>query len=295
MSILLRDDSRVLVQGFTGQEATFHSLRMIEYGTRIVGGVSPGKGGRTHLGLPVFNTAAEAAAKTGADVSIIFVPPFAAADAIMEAAAANIGLVVAVTEGIPVLDMIRVKHFLRDRPGRLLGPNTPGLISPGRTKVGIMPGPIHRPGRIGLMSRSGTLTYEAVKQISDFGLGQSTAAGIGGDAITGLAFVDLLELFRDDPETEAVVLIGEIGGTAEEEAASAIAAGYPKPVFAYIAGLSSPPGRRMGHAGAIIEGGAGRAEDKAKALAAAGVNLIPRPSEFGSVVAAYLSSKEKRS
>ena len=291
MSILVSDASRVLVQGFTGKEATYHSRKMIEYGTPIVGGVSPGKGGQDHLGRPVFHTVAEAAAETGADVSVIFVPSFAAADAIMEAAAANIGLIVAVTEGIPVLDMIRVKHFLRGFPSRLLGPNSPGVISPGKAKVGIMPGPIHQPGKIGLMSRSGTLTYEAVKQISAAGLGQSTAAGIGGDAITGLAFVDLLELFRNDPETEAVVMIGEIGGTAEEEAAAAIGAGYPKPVFAYIAGMSSPSGRRMGHAGAIIERGAGRAEDKVKALAAAGAVLIPRPSEIGTFVKKELGNR----
>jgi succinyl-CoA synthetase alpha subunit len=291
MSILINADSRVLIQGFTGKEGTFHSRKMIEYGTQIVGGVSPGKGGLVHLGLPVFNTVAEARSATGATASVLFVPPFAAADAIMEAAAAGIGLIVVITEGIPVLDMIRVKRFLSDISCFLLGPNTPGLITPGEVKVGIMPGPIHRPGRIGLMSRSGTLTYEAVRQISDTGLGQSTAVGIGGDPITGLNFVDLLEFFRADPETDAVVIIGEIGGTAEEDAAAVIADGYPKPVFAYIAGLTSPPGRRMGHAGAIIESGTGRAEDKARVLAEAGAIVITRPSEIGVVVKRELGER----
>ncbi len=288
MSILVDAGSRVLVQGFTGKEGTFHAQRMIEYGTQVVGGTSPGKGGRIHLERPVFNTVAEAREATGADVSVIFVPPFAAADAIMEAAAAGLGLIVVITEGIPVLDMIRVKAFLAGKPTAILGPNTPGIISPGRSKVGIMPGPIHQPGRIGIISRSGTLTYEAVRQISDTGLGQSTAVGIGGDPITGLSFVDLLELFRADTETAAVVMIGEIGGTAEEEAAEIVRNGYPKPVFAYIAGLTSPPGRRMGHAGAIIEGAMGRAEDKARVLSEAGAVVIPLPSEIGSTVASRL-------
>ena len=286
MSILIGADSRVLVQGFTGKEGTFHSIRMLEYGTRIVGGVSPGKGGRVHLDLPVFNSVDEARAVTEADVSILFVPPFAAADAIMEASAAGIRLIVGITEGIPVLDMIRVKKFLSGTNSLFIGPNTPGVISPGQAKVGIMPGPIHRLGRIGIMSRSGTLTYEAVRQISDAGLGQSTAVGIGGDPVTGLSFVDLLELFRADPETEAIVMIGEIGGTAEEDAAAVIRNGYPKPVFAYIAGRTAPFGRRMGHAGAIIEGGTGRAEDKAAILAEAGAVVIPLPSEIGAVIAA---------
>ncbi|MCX6565688.1 MAG: succinate--CoA ligase subunit alpha [Candidatus Aminicenantes bacterium] len=292
MSILIGADSRILVQGFTGKEGTFHSTRMIEYGTRIVGGVSPGKGGRVHLDLPVFNSVAEARAATEADVSVLFVPPFAAADAIMEAAAAGIRLIVGITEGIPVLDMIRVKKFLSGTNSLFLGPNTPGVISPGRAKVGIMPGPIHRPGRIGIMSRSGTLTYEAVWQISDAGLGQSTAVGIGGDPVTGLSFVDLLELFRADPETEAIVMIGEIGGTAEDDASAVIRNGYPKPVFAYIAGLTSPPGRRMGHAGAIIEGGTGRAENKAGILAEAGAVVIPLPSEIGTTVSAYFKRND---
>ena len=261
---------------------------MIEYGTRVLGGVSPGKGGGLHLGLRVFDTVAEARGETGADVSILFVPPFAAADAIMEAGAAGLRLIVAVTEGIPILDMIRVKAFLSGTESVFLGPNTPGLISPGQAKVGIMPGPIHRPGHIGIISRSGTLTYEAVNQITVAGLGQSTAVGIGGDPITGLSFVDLLEMFRSDPDTEGVVIIGEIGGTAEEEAAAYLRNGYPKPVFAYIAGLTSPQGRRMGHAGAMIERGTGRAEDKIRALAEAGAIVIDRPSEIGATVAERL-------
>ncbi|HPN15610.1 MAG: Succinyl-CoA ligase (ADP-forming) subunit alpha [Candidatus Aminicenantes bacterium ADurb.Bin147] len=288
MSILVGRDSRVIVQGFTGKEGSFHAQRMIEYGTRLVGGVSPGKGGRRHLGRPVFDTVRQARAASGADVSVLFVPPFAAADAIMEAAEAGISLIVAVTEGIPVLDVLRVRAFLRRTSSLLIGPNTPGVITPGRAKVGIMPGSIHRPGRIGILSRSGTLTYEAVRQISDVGLGQSTAVGIGGDAVTGLSFVDGLKLFRADPETDAVVLIGEIGGTAEEDAARLIRDQYPKPVFAYIAGLTSPPERRMGHAGAIIEGRAGRAGDKARALSEAGAIVIPLPSEIGATVAARL-------
>ena len=288
MSILVGRDSRVIVQGFTGKEGSFHAQRMIEYGTRLVGGVSPGKGGRRHLGRPVFDTVRQARAASGADVSVLFVPPFAAADAIMEAAEAGISLIVAVTEGIPVLDVLRVRAFLRRTSSLLIGPNTPGVITPGRAKVGIMPGSIHRPGRIGILSRSGTLTYEAVRQISDVGLGQSTAVGIGGDAVTGLSFVDGLKLFRADPETDAVVLIGEIGGSAEEDAARLIRDRYPKPVFAYIAGLTSPPERRMGHAGAIIEGRAGRAGDKARALSEAGAIVIPLPSEIGATVAARL-------
>jgi len=289
MSILIDRSSRVLVQGFTGKEGTFHAQRMIDYGTLVVGGTSPGKGGRIHLGRPVFNTVAEARAATEANVAVLFVPPFAAADAIMESAAAGIGVIVVITEGIPVLDMIRAKRFVAGTRAVFLGPNTPGIIVPGQTKVGIMPGPIHRPGRIGIMSRSGTLTYEAVRQISDASLGQSAAVGIGGDPITGLSFVDLLELYRADPETDAVVMIGEIGGTAEEEAAAVIRQGYPKPVFAYIAGLTSPPGRRMGHAGAIIEGETGRAGDKARILAEAGVVVIALPSDIGETVAAHIS------
>lgn len=288
MSILVDGKSGIIVQGFTGKEGTFHTRQMIEYGTRVLGGVSPGKGGGLHLGLKVFDTVAEARGETGADVSILFVPPFAAADAIMEAGAAGIRLIVAVTEGIPILDIIRVKAFLSGTKSVFLGPNTPGLISPGQSKVGIMPGPIHRPGHIGIISRSGTLTYEAVNQITVAGLGQSTAVGIGGDPITGLSFVELLEMFRSDPDTEGVVLIGEIGGTAEEEAAAILRAGYPKPVFAYIAGLTAPQGRRMGHAGAMIEHGTGRAEDKIRILAEAGAIIIDRPSDIGASVAARL-------
>jgi succinyl-CoA synthetase alpha subunit len=283
LSILVDGKSGIIVQGFTGKEGTFHARRMIEYGTRVLGGVSPGKGGGLHLGLRVFDTVAEARGETGADVSILFVPPFAA---IMEAGAAGLRLIVAVTEGIPILDMIRVNAFLSGTESVFLGPNTPGLISPGKAKVGIMPGPIHRPGHIGIISRSGTLTYEAVNQITVAGLGQSTAVGIGGDPITGLSFVELLEMFRSDPDTEGVVIIGEIGGTAEEEAAAFLRNGYPKPVFAYIAGLTAPPDRRMGHAGAIIERGAGQAEDKIRALAEAGAIVIDRSSEIGAVVAA---------
>jgi succinyl-CoA synthetase alpha subunit len=288
LSILVDGKSGVIVQGFTGKEGTFHTRQMIEYGTRVLGGVSPGKGGGLHLGLRVFDTVVEARGETGADVSILFVPPFAAADAIMEAGAAGIRLIVAVTEGIPILDIIRVKAFLSGTKSVFLGPNTPGLISPGQSKVGIMPGPIHRPGHIGIISRSGTLTYEAVNQITVAGLGQSTAVGIGGDPITGLSFVELLEMFRSDPDTEGVVLIGEIGGTAEEEAAAILRAGYPKPVFAYIAGLTAPQGRRMGHAGAMIEHGTGRAEDKIRILAEAGAIIIDRPSDIGASVAARL-------
>jgi succinyl-CoA synthetase alpha subunit len=288
LSILVDGKSGIIVQGFTGKEGTFHTRQMIEYGTRVLGGVSPGKGGGLHLGLKVFDTVAEARGETGADVSILFVPPFAAADAIMEAGAAGIRLIVAVTEGIPILDIIRVKAFLSGTKSVFLGPNTPGLISPGQSKVGIMPGPIHRPGHIGIISRSGTLTYEAVNQITVAGLGQSTAVGIGGDPITGLSFVELLEMFRSDPDTEGVVLIGEIGGTAEEEAAAILRAGYPKPVFAYIAGLTAPQGRRMGHAGAMIEHGTGRAEDKIRILAEAGAIVIDRPSDIGASVAARL-------
>jgi len=288
MSILVDAGSRVLVQGYTGKEGTFHAQRMIEYGTQVVGGTSPGKGGRTHLDRPVFNTVAEAREATGADVSVIFVPPFAAADAIMEAAAAGLGLIVVITEGIPVLDMIRVKTFLAGRPTAFLGPNTPGIISPGRTKVGIMPGPIHRPGRIGIISRSGTLTYEAVRQISDTGLGQSTAVGIGGDPVTGLSFVDLLELFRADAETDAVVLIGEIGGTDEEMAAEYIRAKLLKPVVAFIAGRTAPAGRRMGHAGAIISGGKGKAEDKFEAMRQAGIAIADSPASLGTTLAKVL-------
>jgi succinyl-CoA synthetase alpha subunit len=284
MSILIGRGTRVLVQGLTGKEGTFQTARMIEYGTQIVGGVSPGKGGSRHLGLPVFDAAAEARSATGAEASVVFVPPLRAADAVLEAAAAGIGLIVCITEGIPTLDMIEVKARLAGTDARLLGPNTPGIIVPGQSKIGIMPGPIHRPGCVGVMSRSGTLTYEAVHQLTEAGLGQSAAIGIGGDQIIGLNFVDLLGLFRTDPDTEAVVLIGEIGGAAEEDAAVILRAGYPKPVIAYIAGMTAPPGKRMGHAGAIIEDGGGTAANKAAALGRAGAVIVDNPAAIGATV-----------
>lgn len=291
MSILIDERTRVVVQGFTGSEGTFHAQRMMEYGTRVVAGVTPGKGGTTHLGVPVFNTVAEAVRSEGADASAIFVPPFAAADAIMEAAAAGVRLVVCITEGIPTQDMIKAKTFLRDSPAALIGPNTPGIISPGKSKIGIMPGPIHKRGTVGIISRSGTLTYEAVQQVSQQGLGQSTAVGIGGDPIVGLKFVDLLRLFKDDPETEAVILIGEIGGTAEEEAAAFIQREFRKPVVGFIAGQTAPPGRRMGHAGAIISGGKGTAGEKMEALRAAGARVAVSPAEIGAALREALSRR----
>ncbi len=291
MSILIDERTRVVVQGITGSEGTFHAQRMREYGTRVVAGVTPGKGGETHLGVPVFNTVAEAVRSEGADTAAIFVPPFAAADAIMEAAAAGVRLVVCITEGIPTRDMIKVKAFLRDSSTALIGPNTPGIISPGKSKVGIMPGPIHSRGSVGIISRSGTLTYEAVQQVSREGLGQSTAVGIGGDPIVGLKFVDLLRLFKDDPETEAVILIGEIGGTAEEEAAAYIRKEFPKPVVGFIAGQTAPPGRRMGHAGAIIAGGKGTAREKMDALEAAGASVAVSPAEIGAALREVLSRR----
>jgi succinyl-CoA synthetase alpha subunit len=291
MSILVDEKTRVVIQGFTGAEGTFHARRMMEYGTSVVAGVTPGKGGATHLDRPVFNTVAEAVRAEGADVSAIFAPPFAAADAIMEAAEAGVRLVVCITEGIPTLDMINVKAFLRDTPTVLIGPNTPGVISPGKSKVGIMPGPIHERGAVGIISRSGTLTYEAVQQVTREGLGQSTAVGIGGDPIVGLKFTDLLELFKDDPETEAVILIGEIGGSAEEEAAAHIRKGFPKPVVAFIAGQTAPPDRRMGHAGAVIAGGHGTAGEKMDALREAGVLVAASPAEIGAAVREALARR----
>ncbi|MDI6844517.1 MAG: succinate--CoA ligase subunit alpha [Candidatus Saccharicenans sp.] len=293
MSILIDENSRVLVQGLTGREATFHTQRMLEYGTRVVAGVTPGKGGQKHLGLPVFNTVEQAVNAEKPDVSVIFVPPLAGAEAIMEAAAAGIRLIVCITEGIPVQDMIRVKSWLRKYGADLIGPNTPGVISPGKSKVGIMPGHIHKPGPVGIISRSGTLTYEAVHQLTLNGLGQSTAAGIGGDPVVGLKFVELLELFRHDPQTEAVVLIGEIGGSAEEEAADYLKTSpYPKPVLAYVAGITAPAGKRLGHAGAIIEGGKGSAREKIERLKAAGVRIIDNPARIGLMTAEALSLKK---
>jgi succinyl-CoA synthetase alpha subunit len=291
MSILLDDKTRVVVLGITGSEGTFHAQKMIEYGTKVVAGMTPGKGGSTHLGLPVYNTVAEAAAAQGAEAAAIFVPPAAAADAIMECADAGLRLVVCISEGIPTFDMIKVKAFLRGKPVALIGPNTPGIISPGKAKIGIMPGPIHKPGTVGIISRSGTLTYEAVQQVSREGFGQSTAIGIGGDPIVGLKYVELLALFKDDPGTEAVILIGEIGGTAEDEAAAFIGQGYGKPVVGFIAGQTAPPGRRMGHAGAIIAGGKGTAKEKMEALRAAGVHVAVSPAEIGSTLRNALSGR----
>src|SRR5438477_12243097 len=269
MSILIDKSTRVLCQGL-GKAGTFHALQCRDYGTQMVGGVVPGKGGQTKEGFPLFNTVAEAVRKTGANATMIFVPPPAAADAIMEAADAGVSVIVAITEGIPVLDMARATRFLKDRACRLIGPNCPGIITPGQCKIGIMPGYIHKPGEVGVISRSGTLTYEAVWQLSNLGLGQSTCVGIGGDPIAGTSFVEVLRLFQDDPKTEAVLVLGELGGSAEEEAAKWIKANCKKPVAAFIAGKTAPPGRRMGHAGAIISGGKGTAAGKIEALQAAG-------------------------
>ncbi len=281
MSILLDEKTRVVILGITGSEGTFHAQKMIEYGTRVVAGMTPGKGGLRHLGVPVFNTVADAAVSEGADAAAIFVPPFAAADAIMECADAGLQLVVCITEGLPTFDMLKVKTYLRGKPIALIGPNTPGIISPGKAKIGIMPGPIHKAGTIGIISRSGTLTYEAVQQVSQQGYGQSTAIGIGGDPVVGLKYIELLELFKNDPGTEAVILIGEIGGTAEDEAAAYIKSSFPKPVVGFIAGQTAPPGRRMGHAGAIIAGGRGTAQEKMDALRAAGVWVAVSPDDIG--------------
>jgi succinyl-CoA synthetase alpha subunit len=291
MSILIDEKTRVVVQGITGTEGTFHAQRMLEYGTKVVAGMTPGKGGTVHLGVPVFNSVAEAVRAEGADAAAIFVPPFFAADAIMEAAEAGVRLVVCITEGIPTFDMIKVKTFLRDKATALIGPNTPGVISPGKAKIGIMPGHIHKRGGIGIISRSGTLTYEAVQQVSRQGLGQSTAVGIGGDPIVGLKFVDLLKLFKADPETDAVILIGEIGGSAEEEAAAYIRKDFGKPVVGFIAGQTAPPGRRMGHAGAIIAGGKGTAQEKMEALRAAGAHVAVSPAEIGATLREALSRR----
>ena len=296
MSIFVDRNTKVLVQGITGAAGSFHAEQMIAYGTRVVGGVTPGRGGtRFEQGPPIFDTVADAVRETGANATVIFVPPPFAADAILEAADAELSLIVAITEGIPVLDMVRVKRFLQDRPGvRLLGPNCPGVITPGQCKIGIMPGHIHRPGPIGIVSRSGTLTYEAVKQLSALGLGQSTAVGIGGDPVNGTDFVDCLSRFEADPETEAIVLIGEIGGSGEEWAARYIQKNVTKPVVGFIAGRSAPPGRRMGHAGAVISGSSGTADAKIEALRAAGVVMSESPAGIGQTMQHVLSRKTSR-
>lgn len=290
MSILIDQNTRLLVQGITGGEGSFHTKQMIEYGTKVVAGVTPGKGGQKFDGkIPVFNTVAEAVDKEGANVSVVFVPPAFAADAIMEAADAGLELVVCISEGIPALDMVKVFHYLKNRKTRLIGPNCPGVISPGKCKVGIMPGFIHREGNVGVISRSGTLTYEAVYQLTQLGIGQSTCIGIGGDPIIGTNFVDALELFEKDAETTAVVLIGEIGGTAEEEAAAYVKDHITKPVVSFIAGRTAPPGRRMGHAGAIISGGHGTAAEKMAALQSAGITVVQNPAEIGQTVKQILA------
>jgi succinyl-CoA synthetase alpha subunit len=288
MSILVDKNTRLVVQGFTGREASFHARQCMDYGTNVVGGVVPGKGGLAHLDRPVFNTVGEAVAATGANASVIFVPPAFAADAILEAADAGLPLVVCITEGIPTLDMVKAWRYLAGRPTRLIGPNCPGIISPGKAKVGIMPGHIHKQGGVGVVSRSGTLTYEAVDQLTRRGIGQSTCIGIGGDPIIGTSFVDAVRLFNEDPGTEAIVMIGEIGGNAEELAAAYIQENVKKPVVGFVAGQTAPPGRRMGHAGAIISGGSGKAADKIRALEAAGVKVCASPADIGDTVQGIL-------
>ena len=285
MSILVNEHTRLLVQGFTGKEGTFHAQQAVKYGTKVVGGVTPGKGGTKHEGLPVFNTVADAVRDAQPNASVVFVPPMFAADAIMEAADAGIPLIVCITEGIPTMDMVRAYSFLRTTSSRLIGPNCPGIISPGKCKIGIMPAQIHLPGRVGVVSRSGTLTYEAVGQLTALGIGQSTCIGIGGDPIIGTTHLDAMRLFNEDPETDAVIMIGEIGGNGEEQAAEYVGKHMKKPVVGFVAGQTAPPGRRMGHAGAIISGGKGTAADKMKAMEAAGITVVKSPADMGTALA----------
>lgn len=289
MSILVNKNTKVICQGITGAAGSFHTQQMLQYGTQMVGGVTPGKGGTIHEGVPVFNTVRDAVDTTGANATVIYVPPPFAADAIIEAADAGIELIVTITEGIPVLDMVNVMKYLKGTSSRLVGPNCPGVITPDQCKIGIMPGYIHKPGKVGVISRSGTLTYEAVYQLTTRDIGQSTCIGIGGDPVNGTNFIDLLKLFKDDPETEAVILIGEIGGSAEEEAAEYIKAEFSKPVVGFIAGTTAPPGKRMGHAGAIISGGSGTASEKIKALKAAGIKVAPSPADIGQTLVDLLA------
>ena len=289
MSILVDKETRLIVQGFTGKEGTFHSTQMIDYGTRVVGGVTPGKGGQVHLDRPVFNTVQDAVKQEGANTSVIFVPPPFAADGIMESIAAGIDLVICITEGIPVQDMIKVNEVLQKSSTRLIGPNCPGIISPGKAKIGIMPGFIHQQGSIGIISRSGTLTYEAVAQVGNEGYGQSTSIGIGGDPIVGTSYIDLLALFEEDDQTEAVIMIGEIGGSAEEDAARWAEKNFTKPIVSFIAGQTAPPGRRMGHAGAIISGGKGTAAEKMKTLKEAGIHVVKNPADIGKAIKQILN------